>query len=117
MMAVALAIAVVLLYILDPMTAGFSYRCPVKALTGLDCPGCGGQRAIHALLHLRFKEAIGYNPFLIIVALYISAVIFIGLLRGPRISKVRRIILGERVAWLYIALMFTWTIVRNLHLF
>lgn len=25
--------------------------CPFHAITGLRCPGCGSQRALHALLH------------------------------------------------------------------
>lgn len=116
-MAIALVIAVVSLYFYDPMVASFSYRCPVKTLTGFDCPGCGGQRAIHALLHFRIREAIAYNPFLIIVALYISVVVSIELMHGPCIDRMRRIVLGSRVVWIYLTIMFIWAIVRNLHLF
>jgi hypothetical protein len=39
-------------------------RCPIKALTGLNCPGCGCQRALHALLNGRFVEAWHYNSFI-----------------------------------------------------
>ena len=33
----------------DP--AGGPTICPFKAMTGLDCPGCGATRAIHQLLN------------------------------------------------------------------
>ena len=113
-MAIALVIAVVLLYIFDPTTVSFSYHCPIKALSGCDCPGCGGQRAVHALLHLRFREALSYNPFLVIVAIYVCAVILLSLLNSPRVDKMRRIVLGERAALTYLILMLVWTVARNL---
>lgn len=37
-------------------------RCPFKTLTGLDCPGCGSQRAFQALLKGDFATAWAYNP-------------------------------------------------------
>ena len=113
-MAIVFVIAIAFLFVHDPMTAGFSYKCPVKYLTGYDCPGCGGQRAVHALLHLRIKEAIAYNPFLVIVTIYLLAVIIIQFLKGPRIEKIRHFILGQTMAWIYLSLMFIWTILRNI---
>ena len=31
--------------------------CPFKAITGWDCPGCGGLRAVNDLSHARLAEA------------------------------------------------------------
>ena len=36
--------------------------CPVKALTGVSCPGCGMTRAWLSLLALRLPEALSYHP-------------------------------------------------------
>ncbi len=47
----------------DPSTDP-SPRCVFKSLTGYDCPGCGSQRAIHALLNGDFETAWHYNPFM-----------------------------------------------------
>ena len=47
--------------------------CPFHYITGLHCPGCGSQRAIHDLLHLRLYEAIKHNLLIGIVALVILA--------------------------------------------
>lgn len=113
-MAVALAAAIVLLYVFDPMSVGFSYRCPVKALTGLDCPGCGGQRAVHALLHFRVREAFAYNPFLVVVAIYLGGVVLLGRLKGRKAERFRRIIVSRPVAFIYLGLMILWTVVRNI---
>ncbi len=54
---------IVYLGINDPESAP-APRCLFNALTGYDCPGCGSQRAIHALLHGRVGEAWGYNAAL-----------------------------------------------------
>ena len=97
-MAIALAIAIVLLYIYDPEHSNLAYKCPFKSLTGLDCPGCGGQRAVHALLHFRIKEAIAYNPFLILVSIYILLVVILKNLRGCIPEKLQKAINSSKAA-------------------
>jgi len=47
--------------------------CPFHYITGLHCPGCGSQRAIHDLLHLRIFEAIKHNLLILIVTLILLA--------------------------------------------
>ncbi|WP_052851870.1 DUF2752 domain-containing protein [Streptomyces avicenniae] len=37
--------------LVDPHVPGHYPPCPVRALTGLHCPGCGGLRSVHALTH------------------------------------------------------------------
>ena len=44
----------------------FFPACGFKSVTGLECVGCGGQRAIHELLHLNLAEAFRQNPFFVI---------------------------------------------------
>ncbi len=38
------------------------YRCPIKLITGKDCPGCGMTRAIIAALRFDFSAAFSYHP-------------------------------------------------------
>ena len=45
-------------------------KCPTKLLFNIDCPGCGFQRAIHAIIHGEFKRAFSLNPFLFLAAPY-----------------------------------------------
>lgn len=49
--------------------------CPIKALTGISCAGCGMTRALIAAFHLQFNEAFFYHPLFwmcpIIIALYL----------------------------------------------
>lgn len=65
--ALIVAIAVFCIYYnFNPASYSIFPKCPFHTLTGFDCPGCGSQRAIHALLHGNFREACGYNILLII---------------------------------------------------
>lgn len=50
----------------DPAVEKFFPKCVFKAITGYDCPGCGIQRAFHALLHGELKAALHYNAFLVV---------------------------------------------------
>lgn len=53
--------AVVAVALRDPHEAGSWGVCPVLALTGLQCPGCGGLRALNDLAHLRVTDALSSN--------------------------------------------------------
>lgn len=58
------AIILLPLYRFNPVEHTFFPRCVFHALTGLDCPGCGGLRATHQLLHGHFWNAFKLNPLL-----------------------------------------------------
>ena len=53
------------LFLFNPAEATFYPRCFFKLFTGLDCPGCGGLRAAHQLLHGNIAAAFALNPLLI----------------------------------------------------
>lgn len=59
---IALFCIAIFYYKTDP-TSEWMPRCAFKALTGYDCPGCGVQRALHAILHGNIAAAWHYNPF------------------------------------------------------
>lgn len=82
----ALAFAVWYYYTHDP-SAGFGPKCTFRLLTGYDCPGCGSQRAFHALLHGHVAQAWSFNPlvfFAVPAAVYFT-VIELGRRRWPRL--------------------------------
>ena len=48
--------------VLDPAARSeLSPGCPFRALTGLDCPGCGGTRALYALTQGDLGLAVQHN--------------------------------------------------------
>jgi hypothetical protein len=62
----------VLYYVYDPSVAPFP-RCPLLVLTGIKCPGCGSQRAVHHLLHLDVASAMRDNFLLVLSIPYLVA--------------------------------------------
>ncbi len=49
------------LFVFDPARSGFYPPCLFHATTGLYCPGCGGLRGLHALLHGHWLAALRFN--------------------------------------------------------
>ncbi len=47
--------------IIDPAESRFVPKCMFLHLTGLECPGCGSQRVVHALMHGDIAAAWRYN--------------------------------------------------------
>ncbi len=61
---IMLIAAVFALYIFNPDEVAIFPQCPFLLTTGYKCPGCGTQRALHSLFHLRFVDALKYNSFM-----------------------------------------------------
>jgi hypothetical protein len=71
--AVALvAIALSVLRIFNPATAGFYPPCLFRALTGYLCPGCGTLRALHQLLNGHVAAAFRLNPLMMLLLPYVG---------------------------------------------
>ena len=63
----------ILLYFNDPSEPFTIFPpCPTHYITDLHCPGCGTLRAIHAILHGEFREAISQN---ILTVIFIPVII------------------------------------------
>ena len=60
-----LGVAVLVLRIYPPAESSFYPVCPFHAVTGLLCPGCGGTRALAALLHGNLAEAVQDNALIV----------------------------------------------------
>ncbi len=56
------------LYTFSPTEHGFYPICLFHALTGWQCPGCGGTRALYQLLHLHVGDAFHYNALVTVLA-------------------------------------------------
>ena len=109
--AVIAVLGIIVYFCLDPARTPFP-RCPFKMLTGLSCPGCGTQRAIHQLLHLNFAEALKYNASL---ALLLPVLALLGLaeLLGDKAPGLRRIAHSPVLSWSILALISAWFVLRN----
>lgn len=57
----------------DPARHVFFPRCPLHAMTGLHCPGCGSQRALHHLLRGEPLSALRHNALFVLGAPALAA--------------------------------------------
>lgn len=118
--AVVLVAAILLLlcgayFFVDPATSRLAPKCAVKTLTGYDCPSCGGQRALHAVLHGRLSEAFMLNPFLMLAVPYVLLIAYSLLSTSRFAMRVGRVVGHPAMIWSYVVLYFVWWVVRNTH--
>jgi len=109
-----LAAATLALHLRDPHESGSWGYCPT-ALLGLDCPGCGGLRAVNDLTHLRLADAASSNLLLVLalpLAVFALARWTLDEWRG--VTRLPR----PRTTWLattgVVAVLVAFTVLRNL---
>ena len=92
----------------DPHRSDFAFpTCPFKALTGWNCPGCGGLRMTHDLLHGDLAAAVVDNVFLLVGLPMLAAWLLVRWRRGEKLMPMPAIVVIAIAA-------ITWTVVRNL---
>jgi hypothetical protein len=67
MWATVLLVCGALLFFFNPAQHSFYPKCAFYQLTGWQCPGCGGLRAAHQLLHGQVMEALRLNALAVLV--------------------------------------------------
>ncbi|SEF74421.1 Protein of unknown function [Halpernia humi] len=102
-------------YFANPLSNSYFIKCPFKTLSGLDCPGCGSQRALHALLHGDIYRAFSYNLLFVLAIPYV----FVGILfewfgLKNRYPKTRKLLFGKTAIYMVVAIIILFFILRNL---
>ncbi len=91
----------------DPHRPGFLFPgCPFKALTGLDCPACGGLRMTHDLLNGDLAAAVIDNVFLLVALPALAVWLVVRWRRGLTLMP-----MAATVTVVVAAV--AWTVVRN----
>lgn len=106
-------IALIVVYTVFDPAAGHFPRCPFNVLTGLKCPGCGSQRAIHALLHGDIAAAARYNLF-ILPALAALPAFFAVEYCPQRVPRLTRTLRTATACYIVFAIIMLWWILRNI---
>jgi hypothetical protein len=106
----------VVVFFFNPSTHGFYPVCLFHQLTGLNCPGCGGTRAVYALLHGNVTLALKDNALFVVV---LAAAVARGIWFAAR--RIRRQPVGEflpaRFLWMWLVFAAVFTVLRNLPAF
>lgn len=97
----------------DPGKNALFPRCPFLMLTGLKCPGCGSQRALHSLLHLDIAAAAGHN-FLLVASLPLVALLIAAELMRKRNPRLYAALNNTRLTVTVFVIVTGWWILRNI---
>lgn len=111
----AIAIVIAALFALFPeVFASFRFPCMFHEITGLYCPGCGGTRAVKALVERHPFKSFLYNPIVIYgVVMYLW---FMGsqLLERLTNGKVKGLMYRHLYLWIALAIVIINCLVRNI---
>jgi hypothetical protein len=115
LVAAVVLLACVALHLRDPHHPGSWGFCPWLLLTGLDCPGCGGLRAVNDLTNGDLVGAASSN-LMVVCAIPVAAVLWVRWLRAAWRGAPSRIGPRRAVAWcvLLVVVAVGFAVVRNL---
>jgi hypothetical protein len=98
----------------SPASSGFYPRCPIYETFHFYCPGCGGTRALAALLHGHFADALHLNPLVVILLPFVLTFLSVAWFRALRSAEFR----WPRVPGVWVkatlAAAIAFTVIRNL---
>ncbi|MBR5898274.1 MAG: DUF2752 domain-containing protein [Muribaculaceae bacterium] len=113
MAGIVLVLAILCIYFYFDPTSRFFPSCPFLSLTGLECPGCGSQRALHALLHGDIVAVWHLNAALFVFVPLLIA-LFVAELLGPqRAPRLYTALNSRYVIWGTAVFIIVWWVVRN----
>ncbi len=98
----------------DPIHNILFPKCPLYATTGIYCPGCGSQRATHALLHMDipgvFSSNLLFLPAIILVIWHYFTQIF-NYFFGTHLQS---ILDKSKAPWVIFIIVLLFFILRNI---
>ena len=111
---IALVALIIIYYRVSPTTSVFFPKCAFLMLTGLKCPGCGSQRAVHALLHADLASAFAHNALLVLSLPYLALLIGVRLyVHLPPASSLRATLESPLAIRTYFVITIAFWIARN----
>ena len=94
---------------------GLMPRCIFRDLTGWSCPGCGSQRALHALLDGEPLKAWSYNYIIPFTLAYVARCGIHWILPdSTHIERIYRRLTTPPALYTLLGAVITWTVARNL---
>ena len=97
----------------DPYHSTIFPPCPILAITGFQCPGCGGTRSVYSLFHGDLATSLAMNP--LVLASYAAALLLVGSVVATRLQRPRvsSWLSGSAIGVVGLAAVYV-TLIRNL---
>ncbi|WP_290100216.1 DUF2752 domain-containing protein [uncultured Muribaculum sp.] len=97
----------------DPASTHLFPKCLFLQVTGFKCPGCGSQRAVHAILNGDMVTAWRMNAFLV-AAIPVIAVMLVAELMRTRNRAFYKSVNSRVVVLSVLFLIVMWWVLRNI---
>lgn len=117
LIAIALFFVVLLYFSYNPSESNIFPKCPFYSFTGLYCPGCGSQRAIHQFLHGNIFEGLKHNLLILLlltVLIYDWSVI---LFNKYSKNNIKNILHDSKTAFSILIIILLFWIIRNVNFY
>ncbi len=114
LVALAVAAAACVLQRFPPAGSRFYPRCPIFFWLHIYCPGCGGTRALAALLHGRLNEAMHWNALVVIFLPFAAAFLAVTYGRSMKATPFLWPTIPHSLLKLFLGLIVLFTVFRNL---
>ena len=98
----------------DPQTEGAYPLCMFRAITGLDCPGCGSLRALHALTGGDVGAAMDQNMLLVAVLPFLVWRWVAWVRSSAREATTRARLTAATWIYMFLGLVVAFWVVRNI---
>ena len=113
--AILVVTAIIIFFYIDPSAYPFFPKCPFLVITGLECPGCGSQRAFHQLLHFNIVAAFHQNPLVVLFGPYILLGLYLEYFGGnKKLPQFKNVLFGKYAAISILVIIIGYWIARNI---
>ena len=106
------------LYVLwNPTETNVFPKCPFYSVTGIYCPGCGSQRAVHKLLNGSVIEGVRHNYLIVLLALVLLYQAFMFIMNTMLGKGVTNLLHKSKVTLGILVFVILFWVLRNINLF
>ncbi|MGM0635098.1 MAG: DUF2752 domain-containing protein [Bacteroidota bacterium] len=99
----------------NPSEIALFPKCPFHLITGLHCPGCGSQRAIHAFLQGNIWQGLQHNFLMILLFLLLFHKLYqLSFALFQKVTTSKNLLYHPATAWVIVGVILLFWILRNL---
>ena len=116
LVAILIIIGLLIFTFFDPYQVAWFPKCPFRTLTGLECPGCGAQRALHYIFNLEISKAFKENALLVCSIPYVITGFVFDNIKHPnaKVQIWQKRLFGLRAIYIVVIVIMVFWIGRNI---